>query len=51
MKKLAASEKSEELPCNNSQPNIEITVTSTIHLKLTGDETIDKKLKDLKKVL
>ena len=51
LKKLAtASENAnKDLSCDNASP-IEIPFISNIKLELTGDETVDKKLKDLKKV-
>lgn len=49
--KKAAAEKSSLIPIESS-PAIDTTgVTSDVQFELTGDETIDKKLKDLKKVL
>lgn len=50
MKKAAAAEKATESPSENP-PCIEITVNPSVHLELTGDETVDKKLRELKKVL
>ncbi|KAK4021785.1 eukaryotic translation initiation factor 2A [Daphnia magna] len=50
MKKAAAAEKATESPSENP-PCIEITVNPSVHLELTGDETVDKKLRELKKKL
>ena len=48
--KKEGAEKDAEVEPEQVQPKISVNVTSDVEIKLTGNQEIDKQLKDLKKV-